>query len=72
MRASELGMSVRSIMLFTSARELNTYVCWLLYASEGSERAGRIAVMKRVKISWLNLAYNHIKHKPYKPSIVMV
>jgi hypothetical protein len=50
-RASELGISVSRIMLFTSARELRTYVCWLLYASEGSERAGRIAVMKRVKIS---------------------
>jgi hypothetical protein len=50
-RGSELGMSVRRTMLFTSAREVKTYVCWELYASEGSERAGRIAVMKRVKMS---------------------
>jgi len=50
-RGSEFGMSVRRIMLFTSAREVRTYVCCVLYASEGSERAGRIAVMKRVKMS---------------------
>jgi hypothetical protein len=50
-RASEFGMSVRRMMLFTSAREVKTYVCWVLYASEGSEMAGRIAVIKRVKMS---------------------
>jgi hypothetical protein len=48
---SELGMSVRRTMLLTSVKETKTYRCCVLYACDGSERAGRIAVINSVKIS---------------------
>lgn len=38
-------------MLFTSERDVRTNVCCTLYAFDGSESAGRIEVMKSVKIS---------------------
>lgn len=55
-RDSDPGMSVSRTILLTSARETNTYLCCVLYALEGSERAGKMDVMKRVNMSWQHLA----------------
>jgi len=51
-RASEEGISVSRIMLLTCASDWRTRICWVLYAFDGSESAGRMVVMKRVKISY--------------------
>jgi len=48
---SAVDTSVRSTILLTSARDAKTYLCWVLYAFDGSASAGRIEVMKKVKIS---------------------
>ena len=50
-KASEFGMSMSRTMLLTSAKDTRTYFCCVLYVLEGSERAGSIDTMNRVKIS---------------------
>lgn len=38
-------------MLLTSAKEMRTYLCWLLYELDGSNSAGIIEWMQRLKMS---------------------
>lgn len=38
-------------MLLTSANDIRTYLCWLLYELEGSKSAGIMELTHRLKMS---------------------